>query len=265
MLQSEWLNRVRTANPLVLNITNEVTTQFAANGLLALGASPIMSNAPQEMDELATIASAVVINIGTLNMPQITAMLAAGKAANRAGIPVILDPVGIGASRFRRETAEQLLSEIRFAVIRGNAGEIAALAGVNWQAKGVDVGSGSADSINMTDTAAKRLQTTVFMSGETDIVADGNRTAAIRNGTPLFPHITGSGCLLSAVCGAFAAVAEQQFFSAAVTAATAYGIAGELAAQGLMPTQTGTFAVRLLDSLAALNIRDIQQSAKVSL
>lgn len=259
----ELLDSVRKHNPLVLNITNDVVTQYVANGLLALGASPIMSNAPQEMDELAAISGAVVINIGTLTENQVAAMLVAGKAANAAGVPVVLDPVGVGASTFRRQTVERLLSEIRFSLIRGNVGEIATLSGTAWQTKGVDSGSGQADVADLVTRVAQRHQAVVLASGAVDTVGDGQRVATIHNGTPLFPRITGSGCLLSSVCGAFVAVAKKTVFEAMITAAAAYAVAGELAAEGLSEHQTGQFAVRLLDSLAAVDTAALHQYAEV--
>ncbi|MGV6987570.1 hydroxyethylthiazole kinase [Testudinibacter sp. P80/BLE/0925] len=262
MLTTDYLSQLRQRNPLIHNITNIVVANYVANGLLALGASPIMSSAVEEMDELPRICNALVINIGTLTAGQVQAMLLAGKAANRHGIPVVLDPVGVGATRFRQQTVAQLLQAIRFSAIRGNAGEMAFLANVSWQSKGVDVGSGNADLDSIANKIAQQYHCVAMISGEIDVISDGKQVAHIRNGTPLFPRITGSGCLLSAVCGAFLAVAAQDDFQAMVEGASAYAIAGELAAKNLQPSQHGQFYTALLDQLAAVDNAQVQQLAR---
>ncbi|MGR3807463.1 hydroxyethylthiazole kinase [Pasteurella testudinis] len=266
MLKTDYLNKIRRQNPLIHNITNIVVANYVANGLLALRASPIMSSAVEEMDELAAICNALVINIGTLTADQVKAMLQAGKAANRQGIPVVLDPVGVGATRFRQHTVARLLAEVQFSAIRGNAGEMAYLANVTWQSKGVDAGQGSADLDDIANIIAQQHRCVAVISGATDVISDGTRLAKIHNGTALFPQITGSGCLLSAVCGAFLAVADPaDAFSALSEACSAYAIAGELAAQGLQPNQNGQFYTALLDQLAALQAGQVRQLAKLQL
>ena len=156
-MEIKYLDQVRARNPLVHNITNIVAANFSANGLLAIGASPIMADSVDEMAELAAASSAVVLNIGTLNKQKVEAMLVAGKSANRAGVPVVLDPVGAGFTQLRRETTAQLLAEIQFAAVRGNAGEMAHIAGVEWHAKGVDAGGRFAQH-RPTHRAAIRLR-----------------------------------------------------------------------------------------------------------
>ncbi|MGR6979861.1 hydroxyethylthiazole kinase [Testudinibacter sp. P27/CKL/0425] len=252
MLTTDYLTQLRQRNPLIHNITNIVVANYVANGLLAIGASPIMSSAVEEMDELAAICNALVINIGTLTAEQVNAMLLAGKAANRHGIPVVLDPVGVGATRFRQHSVARLLAEVQFSAIRGNAGEMAYLANVDWQSKGVDAGQGNADLAAIANSIAQQYQCCAAISGEVDVISDGNRVAKIRNGSALFPKITGSGCLLSAVCCAFLAVAPNDRFHAVLEACTTYAIAGELAASSLQSTQHGQFYTALLDQLAAL-------------
>lgn len=254
MLQPELLDRIRSDNPLIHNLTNIVVANYVANGLLAIGASPIMSNAPQEMDELASIVSAVAINIGTPTSEQVTAMMAAGRAANRYGKPLLLDPVGVGATAYRRELVQNLLDNVQFAAIRGNAGEMATLAGVDWQSKGVDAGSGSADVHAIAKQVAQQYRTVAVISGEVDVLSDGERIVEISGGTSLFPLITGSGCLHGAVCAAFIAVAED-VLSACVTACAAYATAGEHAAKDHVGN--GGFTTALLDSLARLQATDI--------
>ena len=214
-MKSIYLSKIREQNPLIHNITNIVAANFSANGLLALGASPLMSANIEEMVEVPKISQALVINIGTLIGKEREAMLLAGKTANSIGIPVVLDPVGVGATNYRLETIRQLLSEVKFALIR-----------------------------------------------EVDIISNGKQTAIIHNGTPLFPKVTASGCLLSAVCAAFLAVDEGNHFSATVEACAAYTVAGELAAKNLT-TQVGQFQIRLLDELAALTPDLIEQNAEV--
>ncbi|OAM26708.1 MULTISPECIES: hydroxyethylthiazole kinase [Eikenella] len=263
-MQIKYLDQVRARNPLVHNITNIVSANFSANGLLAIGASPIMADSVDEMDELAAASSAVVLNIGTLNVHKVEAMLAAGKSANRAGVPVVLDPVGAGFTALRRDTTARLLREIRFAAVRGNAGEMAHIAGVAWQAKGVDAGSGSADLQEIAQRIAQQHGCIAAISGETDYVSDGSRTAKLNNGTPLFPKVTASGCLLSTVVGAFAAVAAPgDMLHAVAEACTVYAVAGELAAQGLQDTQSGSFAVSLIDHLGSISARQAADRARV--
>ena len=257
-MKSVYLSKIREQNPLIHNITNIVAANFSANGLLALGASPLMSANIEEMVEVPKISQALVINIGTLIGKEREAMLLAGKTANSIGIPVVLDPVGVGATSYRRETIRQLLSEVKFALIRGNAGELATIAGEDWQAKGVDAGQGKTNL----QEVAQRYGCTVLISGEVDIISDGQQTATVHNGTPLFPKVTASGCLLSAVCAAFLAVDEGKHFSATIEACAAYTIAGELAAKNLT-TQVGQFQIHLLDELAALTPDLIEQNAEV--
>ena len=234
-----------------------------ANGLLSLGCSPIMSNAIEEMDELPAICQALVINIGTLTSDQIEAMIKAGKNANKNNTPVVLDPVGVGATTFRQETIKTLLNEIKFDLIRGNAGEIAYLAQVNWNAKGVDAGSGEADLSQITKDVALKYNCIVSISGKTDYISDGVKVAKIKNGTELFPKITGSGCLLSAVCGAFLTL-DDNTFDLTLNACTSYAIAGEMAQEKLKDNQTGQFYTNLLDSLAIIDDKIIEKHAKVS-
>ena len=249
-MEIKYLDQVRARNPLVHNITNIVAANFSANGLLAIGASPIMADSVDEMAELAAASSAVVLNIGTLNKQKV--------------VPVVLDPVGAGFTQLRRETTARLLAEIRFAAVRGNAGEMAHIAGVEWQAKGVDAGSGSADLHGIAQRIAQQYGCVAAISGETDYVSNGSRTAKLNNGTPLFPKVTASGCLLSTIAGAFAAVAApEDYLHAVAEACTVYAVAGELAAQGLQPAQSGSFAWKLIDSLAAVSAQEVAARAKV--
>ncbi len=262
-MQTNNLEKLREKSPLVLNITNIVVSNYVANGLLSIGCSPIMSNAIEEMDELPAICQALVINIGTLTSPQIEAMIKAGKCANKNKTPVVLDPVGVGATTFRQETVKTLLNEIKFDLIRGNAGEIAYLAQVNWSAKGVDAGSGEANLSKIAKDVALKYDCIVSISGETDYISDGTKVAKIENGCELFPKITGSGCLLSAVCGAFLTL-DGNAFDLTLNACTSYAIAGEIAQKNLQNNQTGHFYINLLDSLAIIDDKMTEEYAKVS-
>ncbi|MDO4430337.1 MAG: hydroxyethylthiazole kinase [Lonepinella koalarum] len=259
-----YLTQIRQQNPLIHNITNIVAANFSANGLLALGASPLMSANIEEMEEVPKISKGLVINIGTLIGKELEAMLLAGKTANHIGIPVLLDPVGVGATNYRKQVVQTLLNEVQFSAIRGNAGELATLAGIEWQAKGVDAGNGSGNLIEIAQTVAKTYRTIAAISGETDVISDGKRTALLSNGTPMFPKITASGCLLSAVCTAFLSVAEpQHYFEALLEACSTYAIAGELAAEGITPTNLGQFSTALLDRLAEITPEMVRSKEKI--
>lgn len=265
MLKPKYLQKIKSQNPLIHNITNVVAANFSANGLLAIGASPLMSAAIEEMDEVPRISNALVINIGTLMGKEVAAMVLAGQTANQVGIPVVLDPVGVGATSFRKQTVATLLKEVKFAAIRGNAGELATIADVDWQTKGVDAGKGNANLAEIARIVAEKYHCVAMISGATDYVSDGKRHAQIHNGTPLFPKITASGCLLSAVCGAFLAVAKpEEYFDAMVEGCTTYALAGELAAEQLSDTQHGQFYVGLLDQLANISPEQVSQLARVS-
>jgi len=264
-MKSLFLTKIRQQNPLVHNITNIVAANLSANGLLALGASPLMSAAIEEIEEVVNLSQALVINIGTLMGKDVETMCLAGKTANRLGIPVVLDPVGIGAVNYRLDVVKRLLSEFRVTLIRGNAGEIATLAGIEWNAKGVDAGPGAVEMEAIATQVAQKYHTIVAISGKIDVISNGEQYAKVANGTPMFPKMTASGCLLSAICGAFLAVATpEEYFSATIEAFVAYTVAGEQAAQSLTPTRLGTFNCRLLDNLCALSPDVLQQYARVT-
>jgi len=204
MYYSPILPQLRQQKPLIHTITNYVVAQFVANGLLAIGASPIMATAIEEMAELAQKSDAIAINLGTLTQTRFESILASGTAAAKCGMPLLLDPVGVGATRFRYHKAQTLLSALPFRVIRGNVGEIATLANIDWHTKGVDSGTGNHSQIQDLSQIAKSLalqyKCIVIMTGESDIISDGTQVIQVQNGTPLFPKITGSGCLHGAFC-----------------------------------------------------------------
>ncbi|MEH7886559.1 hydroxyethylthiazole kinase [Bacillus sp. JJ1609] len=250
------LKKVRTQKPLIHNITNVVVTNFTANGLLALGASPVMAYAAEEVAEMAAMAGSLVLNIGTLNSTVVESMLIAGKAANEHGVPVILDPVGAGATAYRTETALKLMEELEISIIRGNAAEIANVAGEKWDIHGVDAGEAVGDVIELAVSAAKKLNTVVALTGKDDIITDGKLTFIVHNGHPILTKVTGTGCLLTSVIGAIAAV-EKNPLTAAAAAIVIYGVAAERAAEKSAEKGTGSFQVEFLDQLYKVNEDDI--------
>ncbi len=196
------LSKIAKRQPLVHCITNYVVANFTANGLLSIGASPVMADEVQEVEEMVQIADALLLNIGTINARTLEAMLIAGKMANTRGIPVVLDPVGVGATTFRKKAVQQLLEQVRFHAIRCNEGELATIAGVEWQMKGVDSGTGNFDNLEIIEDVARKWQTIVIVTGAVDTISDGEQHVRISGGHDKITQITGSGCLLSAICSA---------------------------------------------------------------
>lgn len=256
------LEKVRKANPLVHNITNIVVANFTANGLLALGASPFMAAAKEEVSDIANIAGALVLNIGTLNPKTVEAMMFAGKAANEKGVPVILDPVGAGATPYRTAVAKKIVNDLKISVIRGNAAEVANVIGENWFIKGVDAGEGNGDVIELTKKAARQLGTTIAVTGKGDVASDGETTYLIRNGHPILTKVTGTGCLLTSIIGAFSAV-EKNLLEASAAALACYGVAAEIAADKTSDKGPGSFQIEFLNQLAKLSSDDIRNLASV--
>ncbi|MBL4952990.1 hydroxyethylthiazole kinase [Neobacillus sp. YIM B02564] len=255
---SELLRKVREVNPLVHNITNVVVTNFTANGLLAMGASPVMAYAPEEVADMVKIASSLVLNIGTLDGPTVESMILAGKSAEKHHVPVIFDPVGAGATCFRTESAQKIINEVKISVIRGNASEIANVVGEKWEIKGVDAGSVKGDVVNLALAAAKRFNCVVVITGKEDIATDGSSTFVIANGHPLMTKVTGAGCLLTSVIGAFAAVTKD-YLAASVSALTFYGVAAEKAAEKTGNQGPGSFQSEFLNQLSLVSSKEIAQ------
>jgi hydroxyethylthiazole kinase len=253
------LRRLRETKPLVHQITNYVVMNETANATLALGALPVMAHAREEVEEMARLAGALVLNIGTLSPPWVEAMLLAGRAANEAGVPVVLDPVGAGATRFRTETAQRILGEVEVAVLRGNAGEVATLVGVEAEVRGVESIAAGGDPGELAREAAARLGLVAAVTGPTDHVSDGETVVAIRNGHPLLASVTGTGCMSTAVTGCFLAVDRDRPLDAAAAALVAFGVAGEDAARDAKGP--GSFHVNLYDALAALDPDTIDERA----
>ncbi len=252
---------VRRERPLVHNITNYVVMNVTANALLASGASPVMAHAAEEVADMVSMAGALVLNIGTLSPDWVEAMIIAGRRANEMEIPVILDPVGSGATAYRTDTARRILSQIKVAVVRGNASEVISLTNSDSGTKGVEAVHGVNEAAKTAVRLAGELSSTVVITGEEDLVTDGTRTYRVSNGHPLMGRITGAGCTATALIGAFHAV-DRDPVEAAVTALAFFGIAGEIAAsQSLGP---GTFQAALLDALYTLTPSEVQKGARVT-
>lgn len=251
------LAAVRAQKPLVLNITNYVVMNNSANGLLALGASPIMAHSRDELAELVPLVGAVVINIGTLDRSWIERMVMAVALANRHGKPVVLDPVGCGASSLRTQTSRRLAEMAEQLIIRANASEIIALAGAAANSKGVDAMDGSEAALAAGQQLVRDYHASVVISGETDIILGENREIRLNNGHAMMPFVTGMGCTLSALTGAFAAVGE----TSGVAAAAVVGVAGEVAAE--MSPGPGSLQLNLLDALYRLDTEALNHRLKV--
>ncbi len=254
------LGTVRSSRPLVHHITNTVTINDCANATLAIGAAPVMAGAIEEVAEMAGIAGALVLNIGTLTPSQIDAMIAAGKAANAHGIPVILDPVGVGATTLRTQSAGKIMNECTVTILKGNAGEIGVLAGSGGTVRGVDSGGCAGDPLDVARRCAQRWNTVVAMTGETDIVCGNGEAYLIRNGSPMMERLSGTGCMAASVVGAFAAAGDDPMRSAAA-ALIAFGLAGERGAEGARGPYS--FRTALFDELASLTPETVSAEAKV--
>ncbi len=251
MTPGDSLRRLREAKPLVHQITNYVVMNETANATLALGALPVMAHAREEVEEMAAIAGALVLNIGTLSPHWVEAMIAAGKVANERGIPVVLDPVGVGATRYRTETAGRILDEVRVTVLRGNAGEVATLVGVDAEVRGVESIDAGGDAAELAVQAGRTLGLVAAVTGPVDHVSDGARSIAVENGDAMLATITGTGCISSALTACFSAVNADRPLEAAAEALVALGVAGEDAAA--TARGPGSFHVGLYDALAALD------------
>lgn len=265
------LENVRTTTPLVHCITNYVTVNDCANALLACGGSPIMSDEPQDVCDIQTICGGLVLNIGTLNSQTIEGMKRAAEMASALGHPIVLDPVGAGASKLRTETASMLLDDYDVTVIRGNMSEMKALAGAASSTRGVDVNPDDAvteENLVQSAAFAKELavQTgaTVAITGAIDLVANAKQAYAIRNGSPIMGRITGAGCMLTCVTGAYAVANSQSVTEAVVAAVAGSGAAGEMAAARMQPVDgNGSFRTYLLDALFNMTGEALEVVARV--
>ena len=255
------LRALRRDKPLIHNITNFVVMNYTANALLAAGASPVMAHAENEVEEMVRLAGALVLNIGTLTDTWLAAMLKAGREASHRGIPIVLDPVGAGATRLRTGAAGEILRETKVRIVRGNASEILALSDDAARTKGVDavhrIDQIAADAASLADS----LNTTLAITGPVDLITDGQRVFRVANGHPLMPYVTGTGCSATALVAAFGAVDDDPV-TAAATGLAFFGLAGELA--GAVADGPGSFMIALLDALYYLTPDELAAGARIS-
>lgn len=255
------LARLREQRPLVHQITNFVVMNETANATLAIGALPVMAHAPEEVAEMASVAGALVLNLGTLTVDWVDSMVAAGQAANGACVPVVLDPVGAGATRLRTHSSRRILDEVEVAVVRGNPAEIASLVGRQAEIRGVESIGAEQDLSDLARHAASTLHVVAAVTGPVDAISDGRRVIRVANGDALLSTVTGTGCMASAITGCFAAVAQEPLVAAA-EALIALGVAAEDAAQ--RARGPGSFHVALYDSLHALDPATLDACARVA-
>lgn len=258
---AENIEKIRQNKPLIHNITNYVVMNYTANVLLATGASPVMAHAENEVEEMVGFAGALVINIGTLSEPWISSMLTAGRKASKLGTPIVLDPVGSGATRLRTETAKTIAAETNVRIVRGNASEILSLHNENSRSKGVDSQHSVDEAEASAMVLAKELGATLAITGPVDFITDGSRILRVKNGHPLMPMVTGTGCSATAIIGAFAAV-DPDPLHAAASGLAFFGLAGEQA--GANAKGPGSFMTAILDALYQISPDDIVAGCKIS-
>ncbi|AHM57393.1 hydroxyethylthiazole kinase ThiM [Peptoclostridium acidaminophilum DSM 3953] len=261
---SAALSALHEKKPLVHHITNDVTVNDCANITLAIGGSPVMAPSIDESAEMAACADALVLNIGTLDKRSIESMIHAAKAANELSIPVVLDPVGVGATALRTESARKLIENARFAVVRGNASEIMLLAGECAGIKGVDSSESGMEALGSAIKLSKSLSCTVAVTGAVDIIVSGEKAVFIKNGTPMLSRVTGTGCMCTSLIGAFCGSIRDPFIGAAA-GIMSMGISGEVAKSMLKEEEgTGTFRIRLFDSVSNLTPQRLREMGDIS-
>jgi hydroxyethylthiazole kinase len=256
------LRAIRERKPLVHNITNYVVMNETANATLAVGALPVMAHAGDEVEEMTQLASALVLNIGTLSPHWVEAMALAGGAASARGVPIVLDPVGAGATQYRTQTAHRLLDTVGVTVLRGNAGEVATLVGAHAEVRGVESIVAGLEPAELARTAALRLGVIASVTGPVDHVSDGRRVFSVANGHELLAAVTGTGCMSSALTGCFLAAKPGAPLEAAAEALGAFGVAAEDAAAGA--EGPGTFHARLYDALYALDPATLDERVRIA-
>lgn len=240
------INKVKEVNPLVVHYTNEVTINDCANATLALGASPLMSYSYEEVEEVVSIASSVVINIGTMNSSRLDLFIKAGEAANKYNKPVILDPVGVFATKTRADFTNELLKKVKFDVIKGNVAEIKYIGGFDVKGKGVDSFDEAYDVSEIIKKIANKLECIVVATGKIDIISDGKKVIKINNGTRKLKSITGTGCMTGSLIGSYLGASEDKLSAAAMGVLT-MSLSGELADKDEAPI--GSFKVNLMDNI----------------
>ncbi|MFW6131153.1 MAG: hydroxyethylthiazole kinase [Candidatus Aminicenantaceae bacterium] len=255
------LRDIKNKKPLVHNITNYVVMNYTAMALLSAGASPIMAHAHEEVEELTSMAGSLVLNIGTLTGYWVDSMIKAGKKANSLHIPVVLDPVGSGATTMRTEAAKRIVREVEVSVIRGNASEVLSLAEENSKTKGVDSLHSVEEAAEAGKILARELNTVLAITGETDFITDGIVSCKVKNGHPLMGMVTGTGCTATVIVAAFNAVNSDPLLSAAA-GLSYFGFAGEQAAKEAKGP--GSFQVKMLDFLYLVEENSFREGIQVS-
>ncbi|MGL5329841.1 MAG: hydroxyethylthiazole kinase [Peptostreptococcaceae bacterium] len=254
------LDEVKSKNPLVLHYTNEVTINDCANITLAIGASPLMSYSYEEVEEIVQMASSIVINIGTMNSYNLDLFIKAGKACNKYNKPVILDPVGVFATKTRSDFTNKMLNEVKFTAIKGNVAEIKYIGGFDVNGNGVDSFDDEENINDIIKVIAKKLGTIIIATGKVDTVSDGNNIYKIHNGTMKLKSITGTGCMTASLVGSFLGVSDDKL-SACVMGVISMSLGGELADTNNIGI--GSFKVNLMDNIYKLNEETLQSYAKV--
>ena len=268
----ELMKNVEEKNPLTHCITNYVTVNDCANILLAAKASPIMADDIEEVEEIVSMSQALVINIGTLNSRTVKSMIVAGKKANKLNIPVVLDPVGIGASKLRRKSVDEILKKVEFSVIRGNISEIKALHNGFTNTKGVDASNDDEikeenieKTIEIAKSLSKETKSIISISGKIDVIASENKAYLCRNGNSIMPLITGTGCMLSSLIGAYIGANPKNILESTLNANVLMGISGELAYEKMIKNNAGTMSFRnyLIDEVYKMNYEKIKELSKI--
>lgn len=268
----EIISNTKEKSPLVHNITNYVTVNDCANVVLACGGSPLMSDDIDEVKEIVSISNALVINIGTLNARTIESMIAAGKKANEIGIPVILDPVGMGASSLRNSAVKKLTNEVNFSVIKGNISEIKSMVTNCKNNGGVDVQESDIlddknidEAISFVKNTSKQFNSVIAVTGEVDIITDSKKVSLIKNGHPIMSKITGSGCMCGSLIGTYCGANSNNIFGATVTGVTTMGVAGEIAYNYITREErgTGSFRTYLIDAINLMTVDNLKEGAKI--
>jgi len=257
---ADALSRLRQSKPLIHHITNFVVMNDTANVTLHMGALPVMAHAPQEVAEMTRMAGALVLNIGTLTSNWIDSMLIAGQAANEHQVPIVLDPVGAGATALRTQMSQRLLEELRVAIIRGNAGEIGALSGAGGEVKGVESVKGVEDPVAVARAMAAERGMVVAITGKRDFISDGRRTLGVDNGHTWLTTITGTGCMATTAIAAFAAV-QRDYLIAAAGGLACFGLAAELAAE--KAEGPASFKLALFDQIHNLRPEQLERRARI--
>jgi hydroxyethylthiazole kinase len=272
MMFEKSLENLKKNPPLVHHITNYVTVNDCANIVLAAGGSPLMADDYEEVEDIVAISSVLYINIGTLNKRTIESMIKAGKKANEKGIPVILDPVGVGASQLRNEAIRKLMENVQFSVIKGNMSEMKALYTHAKNTGGVDVQEEHMihdhnldENIEFVKGVARKFKCIIAITGVIDIISDGEKTCFVRNGHAMMAKITGTGCMTGSVIATFCASNKENYLEAAITAITAMGICGELAHEKVMARSEGSSSFRtyLIDAMSLMDLNKLKEGAKI--